>query len=160
MLIRFSPRQKQTKLIEPMCSLLRHSLNTSIHTLLCLRKRKVPAFGTHRGFCPCEEKTVLPTCLFVRFCTSLLMSSQIKMTIQSEGSEAQFPHPYLFHFTSMENTVWAENLCVGLSEHVHAYTCKHGSHRPVNLKWFGEFTWGLNVHNSSDWLSNQAFPLS
>lgn len=32
--------------------------------------------------------------LFVRFFTSLLMSTQIKMTIQSEGSEARSPPTY------------------------------------------------------------------
>ncbi len=45
--------------------------------------------------------------LFVRVFTSLLMSAQIKMTIQSEGRESTFA-PHLFHFMRKENAVRAK----------------------------------------------------
>lgn len=99
-----------------MCSVLRHSLKMSIPTLPCPRmpmETESPcicdAWRGHQCLCLCERGNC-DASLFVRFFTSLLMSTQIKMTIQCEGSEAQSPPPlHLFHFTRKENAMRAKN---------------------------------------------------
>lgn len=105
--------------------------------------------------------------LFVRFFTSLLTSTQIKMTIQSEGSEAQSPPPPLPLIPFHEN-----RKCNESKKKWSAYGCwrlcacayMRAFLRAVNLKWFlvqerGQ-PWGLNFHSSPDGLSNHAFPPS
>lgn len=59
--------------------------------------------------------------LFVRFFTSLVMSTQIKMTIQSGGVEAQLPPLRLFHFVRKENATSAKTLCIRLHVCVFMY---------------------------------------
>lgn len=82
-----------------MCSVLHHSLSMHIPILLCPRmpmETESPSIcdGLRGHRCLCLREGNCVASLFVRFFTSLLMSTQIKMTIQSEGSEAQSPPTY------------------------------------------------------------------
>lgn len=68
--------------------------------------------------------------LFVRFFTSLVMSTQIKMTIQSGGVEAQLPPLRLFHFVRKEKCNECKNpvhkvacMCIYVSLHVSFSLC-------------------------------------
>lgn len=87
----------------------------------CLWKQKalalvMPGERTPVSLSPRGENCVAS--LFVRFFTSLLTSTQIKMTIQSEGSEAQSRPPlHLFHFMRIENAMSAKKkVCIWLLE--------------------------------------------
>lgn len=89
--------------------------------------------------------------LFVRFFTSLLMSTQIKMTIQSLGSDAQSPPLIPFHekrkCNESKNPV---HMVVWVPVHVH--TCDNFY---VQWIWSGFWNergqpWGLKFHSSSD----------
>lgn len=101
--------------------------------------------------------------LFVRFYTSLLMSTQIKMTVQTEGSRAQSS---LTHSISWEKKMqWEQKRCAccqsvcAWGKHANVSTCRE-SEVGFFLEWKRGQPWGLNFHSSSDWLPNYAFPPS
>lgn len=98
----------------------------------CLWKQKalalvMPGERTPVSLSPRGENCVAS--LFVRFFTSLLMSTQIKMTIQSEGSEAQSPPPPFplipFHENRKCNESKKKKVCIWLLEVV--CVCVHAS---------------------------------
>ena len=156
-----------------MCSVLRHPLNMSIPTLPCprmpietesprrvRRSQRTPVSLSLGGEKNCAAS------LFVRFFTSLLMSTHIKMTVHSEGSGAQLtPNPPpLFHFTRNENAMWAETPAhMVIWVRLHAHTCMRFLNA-VTLErfweWEGTSLRSKNFHSGSRWLSDHAFPPS
>lgn len=78
--------------------------------------------------------------LFVRLFTSLLMSTWIKMSAQSEGSEAQSPPPHIIKSEQKKKTNPVYNSCVC----VRAFVCIWSGFWNER----GQF-WGLNFHSSS-----------
>lgn len=150
-----------------MCSVCVTSLFKNEHPRITVSQN---AYGNRKPLRLCSlEQTPVPlflrgencaASLFVRFFTSMVMSTQIKMTVLYEGSEAQSCPHHLFHFMRKENARRAERLREygSLSVRAHAYISIAGS-----LKWFLEWerkVWGLNFHSSFHWLSNLTFPPS
>lgn len=111
--------------------------NRKLLHLWCLKRTPV-ALSLWGGNCIAS--------LFVRFFTSLLMSTQIKMTILSEGSEAQSPPTYSI---SWERKMQCEQNPMRMVAWACACAYMRTFLRAVNLKWFLEWEDNLEVETST-----------